>query len=321
MRKHLATLAGTELHWVESGPERERAPIVLLHGLNDSHRTWSRVAPLLAQGRRVLMPDLPGHGLSGRPDAPYDLAWYARVISAWLDHLDVADVDLVGHSFGGGVAQRVLFERRERIRRLALVASGGLGREVGLGVRLMSTPHLLEKLGQPLMAPATRLVLRAGHGAFTDDEIAWLSWANAMPGTARAAARTVRGVVNFRGQRQCFLDHAHEIDLPPLALYWGDRDRIVPLSHGLTTQARTEGVELTSFMGCGHFPHQENPEHFVRALKSFLETPRARPARLRTAPRLAEAPVKTRPPSLVRRIVAFAIRFRIRPVRLFACAA
>ena len=161
-------------------------------GLNDSHRTWNHVLPLLARDRRVLALDLPGHGLSGRPDATYDLTWYARVVAEWLDVLDLRDVDLVGHSFGGGVAQSVLLERRERIRRVALVASGGLGRRVGLPVRLMSMPGVVELFGQPFMAPATRMYLKAS-GAHIADEIAWLSWMNAAPGTARAAMLNLLG--------------------------------------------------------------------------------------------------------------------------------
>ncbi len=56
---------GSTIVWGELG---EGPPLVLLHGLMDSHRTWRHVAPILAPHHRLLMPDLPGHGLSGRPD-------------------------------------------------------------------------------------------------------------------------------------------------------------------------------------------------------------------------------------------------------------
>src|SRR5262249_39058692 len=150
--------------------------LVLLHGINDSHRTWGRVVPALAATRRVLVPDLPGHGLSGRPDASYDLYWYAQVIARWLEHLELSQVDLVGHSFGGGVAQGVMVGGRARIRRVGLVSSGGRGREVGRAVRLMAPPFL-EKVSQPFFGAATSLYLRAtAPGAFTEEDIAWLSW-------------------------------------------------------------------------------------------------------------------------------------------------
>src|SRR5690242_13215068 len=100
IRQSLARVAGTDVHWTEAGDGR---PLVLLHGLADCHRTWHRVVPALAQSRRVLVPDLPGHGLSGRPDAPYTLDWHANVIGSWLASLGLEKVDVVGHSFGGGV--------------------------------------------------------------------------------------------------------------------------------------------------------------------------------------------------------------------------
>ena len=82
---------GVNLHWVEFGVEfGERAgrpPVVLLHGLNDSHLTWRQIAPLLSPTRRVLALDLPGHGLSDRPDASYELAWYAQIVAHWIESL------------------------------------------------------------------------------------------------------------------------------------------------------------------------------------------------------------------------------------------
>src|SRR5258708_26259998 len=111
----------TTLAWPELGAG---PPLVLLHGLGDSHRTWRRVASRLAERFRVLLPDLPGHGLSDRPDAPYTLDWYAETMLAWLDAIGVPTTSVVGHSYGGGVAQWMVLAQRDRIERLALVAPG-----------------------------------------------------------------------------------------------------------------------------------------------------------------------------------------------------
>lgn len=100
-----ATVRGVRVHWAELGESVGSPPLVLLHGLSDCNRTWWQLAPRLALRRRVLMPDLPGHGLSDRPDATYDLDWYAGVMEGWLEAAGVGRADFVGHSFGGGVAQ------------------------------------------------------------------------------------------------------------------------------------------------------------------------------------------------------------------------
>ena len=224
-RHRRARIDGVPLHWVEMGDGRGATPVVLLHGLYDSHRTWKHVDEALAHDRRVLMPDLPGHGLSGRPDASYALAWYARVVARWIAALGLEQVDVVGHSFGGGVAQMLLLECPERIRRLVLVASGGLGREIRPVLRLASVPVVVETFGQPFMGFGTRLALRAGSG-FSKEDIQELAVMNGKPGSARAFARTVRDIIDWRGQRRGFFERVHEVgELPPIAVFWGDRDK------------------------------------------------------------------------------------------------
>ena len=67
---------------------------------------------------------------------------------------------MVGHSFGGGVAQMMLLQCPERIRRMVLVSSGGLGREIAWSLRLASIPFVVEHLGQPFMRLGTRFASR-----------------------------------------------------------------------------------------------------------------------------------------------------------------
>ena len=264
-------LAGVRLHWAELGEGR---PLVLLHGLGDSHRTWSTVAATLARSRRVLMPDLAGHGLSERPDASYTLEWHADVVGSWLKALQLEQVDLVGHSYGGGVAEWMLLKHGGRVRRLALVAAGGLGREVSIALRLAALPYFVERLGQPFMASGTRIAFHVAKGTYPAGEIVLLARMNAAPGTARAFARTVRDVIDWRGQRRAFFDRAGEIRVfPRVGLFWGERDPVIPIEHAISAAALLGGAVLTRFAKCGHYPHREQPERFVRALEDFLDRP------------------------------------------------
>jgi pimeloyl-ACP methyl ester carboxylesterase len=263
---------GPLIHWVERG---DGPPVVLLHGLGDSHDTWSRVVPALARCRRVLVPDLPGHGFSERPDASYTLEWHSRVLWAWLKRLRLGQIDLVGHSYGGGIAQCMLLEHGSRIRKLVLVSAGGLGRDVSFILRLAgAVPLLVERLGQPFMGPGTRMALRAARGLYPPDEVERLSVMNGSPGSARAFARSVRDVIDWRGQRRCFLDRAHQIcALPQVALFWGERDPVIPIAHAIDAAALLGGAALMRFPECGHFPHRERPDDFARALEAFLDAP------------------------------------------------
>jgi pimeloyl-ACP methyl ester carboxylesterase len=288
MQEHFTTVEGIRLHWFEIGHASPATPVVLLHGLNNSSLSWAHVAPLLAADRRVLVLDLPGHGRSDRPNAGYELDWYAHVVARWIEAVGLEKTDIVGHSFGGGVAQMLLLECPERVRRLVLVAAGGLGKGVGLWLRLASLPHVVEYLGQPFMALGTRLALRGARHGVSRAEIRELSRLNSQAGSARAFARTVRDVIDWRGQRRNFMHRVSEVEkLPPLLILWGDRDVLIPIGQGKAFAAMLDGAFFTTFEGCGHYLHNERPEAFAQAVREFLDDESARATVLRVPPRAA----------------------------------
>lgn len=271
---------GLRIHCIETGIDSPHTPVVLMHGLGDSHMTWRKIVPELARDRRVIIPDLPGHGLSERPDVSYRLEWYSHIMTNWLLGLGLPSVDVIGHSLGGGIAQMMLLECRQRIRRLGLLAAGGLGREISPVLRIASVPHVVERLGQPFMQLGTELFLRIAQDGRPVEDIAALGQMNRLPGTARAFARTVRDLMDLRAQRHSFYQRAHEVaDLPPIRVYWGNRDSIIPVAHGQHLVRRVSGVQLVIFDECGHFPHQEQPFVAAQTLKDFLNEPNPPKAR------------------------------------------
>jgi pimeloyl-ACP methyl ester carboxylesterase len=283
-RDHFVDVDGVRLHWSEAGAASDAPPVVLLHGLNNSCLSWSRVAALFAMDRRVLMPDLPGHGQSERPDAGYELAWYARIIARWLESVGIEQADVVGHSFGGGIAQMLLLACPKRVRRLVLVAPGGLGKGVGWRLRLASFTRVVEYLGQPFMALGTRLALREAREGVTRNDVAELSRLNSQAGSARAFGRSVRDVINWRGQRQNFFHRASEVEkLPAILVLWGDRDATIPIEQGRAFAALLKGTVLRIFQGSGHFLHNEQPETFVNVVREFLDDPTVPNAKLNRA--------------------------------------
>lgn len=295
MRHQFVEVEGVRLHWSESGEASDTPPVVLLHGLNNSCLSWTRVAALLAQDRLVLMPDLPGHGRSERPDAGYELDWYARIIARWLEAIGIEQADVVGHSFGGGVAQMLLLECPNRVRRLVLLASGGLGKSVGWWLRVASLPRVVEYLGQPFMAIGTRLALREAREGVTRNDVLELSRLNSQTGSARAFGRSVRDVINWRGQRRSFFHRASEIEkLPAILVLWGDRDSIIPIEQGRAFAAQVDGAVFRSFRGSGHFLHNEQPQVFVKVVREFLDDPTVPQARLKRSLQPRQRPVTVR---------------------------
>jgi pimeloyl-ACP methyl ester carboxylesterase len=177
---------------------------------------------------------------------------------------------------------------RPRIRRLVLAAPGGLGKEIGLGLRIASLPGvagIVERIGQPFMALGTWLALIRWRARLPHGQIYAMSAMNARRGTARAFARTVRHLMSWNGQRHSFFLHAHEIgELPPIAVLWGDRDAIVPMAHGMALARRVEGVRFEQLTDCGHHLQHDNPRLFCQAVLDALDASSWPPMRLRAAP-------------------------------------
>src|SRR3712207_2204342 len=118
-----------------SGP-----PVVLVHGMVNSSRHWQDVAMRLAERYTVVAPDLIGHGDSATPRGDYSLGAHAAAIRDLLAVIGIDRATFVGHSLGGGVALQFFYQFPQRVERLALVSSGGLGREVSPMLRTAALP-------------------------------------------------------------------------------------------------------------------------------------------------------------------------------------
>ncbi len=118
-----------------SGP-----PVVLIHGMVNSSRHWRDVALRLADRFTVVAPDLIGHGDSATPRGDYSLGAHAAVIRDLLTLIGVGSATMVGHSLGGGVAMQFFWQFPNRVERLVLVSTGGLGREVSPLLRGAALP-------------------------------------------------------------------------------------------------------------------------------------------------------------------------------------
>jgi pimeloyl-ACP methyl ester carboxylesterase len=107
-----------------------------------------------------------------------------------------------------------------------------------------------------------------------------------QPGSARAFSRTVRDVIRWRGQTRNLFDRVAEVrELPPVRLFWGARDVILPISQGTATAAELENCELIRFENSGHFVQWEEPDALASALRVFLEARDAPSIHLRGRPK------------------------------------
>ena len=286
--------------------------LVLVHGITSTSDTWSKVLPYLAERFTVVAPDLLGHGESAKPRGDYSLGAYASGIRDLLVALGHERATFVGHSLGGGVAMQLAYQFPEHCDRLALVSSGGLGRDIAPLLRAASLPGaelLLPVLVNGPLVDAGhvvgRLLGRVGLRVHTDVGEVLRGHASLSDGEARSAfLHTLRTIVDVRGQRVDARDRLYLAQAIPFLIVWGERDPIIPAEHGREAHRLVPGSRLELFPDAGHFPHLDDPLRFVRVLEDFIET--SEPARvdpgrwgelLRDGDAGARAPARTRAPA------------------------
>jgi pimeloyl-ACP methyl ester carboxylesterase len=118
-------LAGVSTAVLEGG---EGPPVVLLHGPGEFAAKWLRVIPDLVTTHRVIAPDLPGHGTSEVIEGPLDADRVLTWLSELIEHTCTSPPALVGHVLGGAIAARFAIDYSDRLDRLVLVDTLGLGR-------------------------------------------------------------------------------------------------------------------------------------------------------------------------------------------------
>lgn len=253
--------------------------LLLIHGMAGSAQTWRAVLPQLAKKYRVIAPDLLGHGQSSKPRTDYSLGAFAVGLRDLLDELGVESATVVGQSLGGGVAMQFLYQHPDYCRRLVLISSGGLGPDVGLILRLLAAPGA--EFVMPVIAPSP--VLRAGNAVKS-----WLSSAGLRSPrgaemwsayssfgdaeTRQAFLRTLRSVVDYRGQAVSALNRLNLREGLPILAIWGEEDNIIPVDHAYAALEARPDCRLEILPGVGHFAQVEAPDKVIDLLEEFIST-------------------------------------------------
>jgi len=192
--------------------------------------------------------------------------------------LGIERVTVVGHSLGGGIAMQFAYQFPERLERLALVDSGGLGNEVHIVLRAATLPgaeFVMPLLFNSAARSAGRAVRRALAKVGIRGSADVQGIAEGLDSLADAHARnaflhTARSVIDPTGQRIDARDRLYLSENVPTLLVWGEQDRIIPVAHGQEAHALMPHSRLEVFEGAGHFPFNHDPGRFVSVLEDFI---------------------------------------------------
>ena len=249
--------------------------LVCLHGFGASLETWRDVLPYLDHTYTVYLVDLKGFGLSSKPDdTQYRPSDQVRIVSAFLEFIDVRHAVLVGNSLGGGVALMTYLtvpSVAARVDRLVLIDAAVYPQPLPFYISLLRVPILKKVIPHLLSADIrVRLVLAKGfydNSKVTPDRVRRHAQFLDLPGSLHALIETAHQIIP--DDIQSFLVKVKEVNIPTLII-WGQHDQIISGSKAERLRQDIRSSRLVLIPKCGHLPQEEAPQPTADAIRAFV---------------------------------------------------
>lgn len=243
----------------------EGTPLLLIHGLaGSSLGEWYQIGQKLATERRVIMIDHRNHGLAPQASERYEVEDVADDIVGVLDAIGVGEVDAVGYSMGGTIAQALANRHRGRVRRLALIATLAAHPDEMKWTRQFGT--LLTRAWERLTGIGTADV-RSGYllatGAVERRHGRWL-WEETHRRDPDAGAQATFALLRFDSRRW-----VGKLEVPTTVII-PTADLLVPPAWQYELASLIPKVEVAEIVGARHEVVWSHPERVLEELKAFL---------------------------------------------------
>jgi pimeloyl-ACP methyl ester carboxylesterase len=234
-------------------------PLVVIHGGGGDARTWWHNIEELAERYTVYAPDLPGYGGSQPLDGEYYIPELTDFLDKFAKNLGLEKFYIIGHSLGGGIALDYTLKFPQKIKKLVLVSSLCLGREIAFWVRLFTLPALIRSLGAMLEFGFKSIIWM----------VRYLNPAKYIMPLSPAIINVGGGITNFREQTLVLEPRLSEVKMPTL-LVWGARDPIVPVMQAYRAAKVIPDCRVEVFKNRGHNVHRDELKKFSSLITSFL---------------------------------------------------
>ncbi|MCU4753788.1 alpha/beta hydrolase [Halobacteria archaeon AArc-curdl1] len=275
------TVDGCRLAYRRAGTDGP--PIVLLHGggIDDSQLSWHETIPRLARTHQVYAIDWPGYGDS-RGHIDHTVPAYVDLLEAVLDALDLEEVTLVGLSMGGAIALGYALEQPNRVARLALVGSYGLGPRVPVGSvwKTLAMIPGVNDLGWAAVGSTRESALMglssvvATPSSLSDEFLEAFRTRATQAGSGQAFEAFQRNEISIKGAaRTDFTAELSTLEVPTLLVH-GEKDPLFPVVWSRRAATTIPDATLEVFDNCGHWVPIEHPVRFNDRLGTFLESAR-----------------------------------------------
>ncbi len=274
-------LVGFDVFTVEFGPIREELfePVLIIHGFPTCSFDYRLVATGLAANRKVLLIDLPGFGLSAKPDMRYSIEKHADVAMAYVNEMGVTRLALMTHDMGDTVGGELLARHSEQKWRVEVtrrvLTNGSIYLEMAHltdGQQfLLALPDQAVAVGpdSTSLAEALAATMATGSTAARAD-LAGDADLICREGGNTLLARTIRYVEDRRRAEDRYTG-AIETHPSPLGVIWGSDDPIAVRAMASRLVERRPDATLRVLEGVGHYPMLESPGDFLSAASRMLE--------------------------------------------------
>jgi 2-succinyl-6-hydroxy-2,4-cyclohexadiene-1-carboxylate synthase len=261
--------AAIDWHVMERGSGR---PLLLLHGFTGSGASWAEQLGPFAERRRVITPDLPGHG--GTPAAPHEamtIEATARALARLLADLGASPADVVGYSLGARIALQLAMDHPASVARLVLESpSAGIAGAAARSERRAADEALAARLERDgiegFVSAWERTPVFATHAALAP-ELVERQRAIRLASDPHGLAASLRAA--GQGSMPPLHGRLAEVTAPTLVIA-GELDTVAGTRAG-EVAAGIPGARLERLAGIGHTPHLEAPDAFARLTLDFLE--------------------------------------------------
>ena len=264
--KSIELSTGVTLQYFEQG-SAEGIPMILLHGMGDSWRSFERVLQFLPEDYLVIALTQRGHGDSSKPEKGYCYSDFATDLAAFMDARSIGSAVVVGHSMGSSNAKRFALDYPKRTLGLVLIGSFADASNTPGDRELWDTviSKMEDRLDQDFLRELQEDVI-AG-------EIPQQFFDTIVQESLKVPARVWKAVV-LRDLEEDLSVEQGKIKAP-VHIVWGDQDITAPRSDQDLQLRTIPNSKLLIYEGAGHSLHWEKPERFAADLISFIETVRA----------------------------------------------
>ena len=235
-------------------------PVILLHGYPFDHTIWNPLVPLLKAEVRLILPDLRGLGRSPVPDGVFSMQDMAGDVKEIMDHLQIEQAILAGHSMGGYVALSFAQDFPDRLAGLALVASHCFADDENQAKARLATASRVEQTGKIDFIVESMLPNLADVPAIKADLKRLMM--NANP-------KGVIGILRGIAQRNSTCDLLQNLEKPAVIIA-GGKDKLISPERANVMAARMKNPWLEIISDTGHMPMMEAPGKVACILKLLL---------------------------------------------------